>query len=613
MQFLARSILVGLLIAAALPSEPAAQAPKRILVLYDENKDDLPGLARTDRSLRETFQAELGKVEIYSESMGLSRSTRAGYESLLAAYYRSKYAGLPLDLIVAVMEPALDFLLRHADATFPGVPIIFASIDASTIKGRTLPRNVTGVLLKRMYSPTLEVALRLQPETRHVVVVGGAAPFDQFLQTLVRRDLQSFEDRADIEYLFGLPMDELLTRLSSLPAHSVILYVTMLQDRSGRRFVPADALSSIAASANAPVYVFLDQYVGIGAVGGNVYSFRTHGTQVATLGLQILGGASPASIPVRELEAQENLFDARQLKRWNLDEEGLPSGSVVRYQDASVWALYRWYIGGAIALLVTQGALIGGLLFARARQRRAEAEARLQRDDLAHVLRVTALGEMTTSLAHEISQPVAAILLNSQTARHLMDRGESSEEVAEALADITADAQHATLVIDRLRTLFRRERVEPVAVDVNALIDEAVRLLHAAMLIGRVDVRVLAEPVPAVSGDPVQLEQVLVNVLINACEALSASSNGSRMITIRTRQNAPRHVTIEVADTGVGLKAAEAEHIFEHFVSTKPKGLGMGLAISRSIIKAHGGRIWASPNLDGGLTVHIELPCSRAA
>ena len=611
MRFLARAILLGLLIAAALPSEPAAQAPKRILILYDENKDDLPGLARTDRSLRETFHAELGRVEIYSESMGLSRARGAGYDSLLAQYYRSKYAGLPLDLIVAVMEPSLDFLLRHGDTMFPGVPIVFASIDASTIDGKTLPRNVTGVLLKRVYSPTLEVVLLLQPATRNVVVVGGAAPFDQFLQTLVRRDLQPFENRVHIEYLFGLPMDELLTRLASLPAHSVILYVTMLQDSSGRRFVPADALSSIAASANAPVYVFLDQYVGLGAVGGNVYSFRTHGTQVATLGLRILGGASPASIPVRELEAQENLFDARQLKRWQLDEARLPSGSVVRNQDASVWVLYRWYIIAAIAVLVTQGALIGGLLLARARQRRAEAEARLQRDDLAHVLRVTALGEMTTSLAHEISQPVAAILLNSQAARRLMESGQPPQEVADALADITANAQHATLVIDRLRALFRRERVEPVAVDVKALIEEAVRLLHAALLIERIDVRVLAEPVPAVSGDPVQLEQVLVNVLMNACEAVGAGTNGTRMITIRTRQQSPRRVIVEVTDTGGGVKEADLERIFEHFVSTKPKGLGMGLAISRSIIQAHGGRIWASANSDGGLTMHIELPCGR--
>jgi two-component system sensor kinase FixL len=113
-----------------------------------------------------------------------------------------------------------------------------------------------------------------------------------------------------------------------------------------------------------------------------------------------------------------------------------------------------------------------------------------------------------------------------------------------------------------------------------------------------------------VSGDPLQLEQVLLNVLLNACDAIGASANGPGVITIWIRQDRPRWVTIEVTDTGVGVKEDELEHIFGHLVSTKPKGLGMGLAISRSIIQAHGGRIWATANTDHGLTVHIELPCS---
>jgi signal transduction histidine kinase len=600
---------------AAAQSESVDQKPTRILVLYDENKDDFPGLARTDSSLREVLRAGLEKVEIYSESMNLSLPREAGYESQLAQFFRSKYAGATPDLIIAVMEPALDFLLRHGDRIFPGVPIVFASIDASTLEGKQLPSNVTGVLLKRMYSPTLEVALRLQPDTRNVFVVGGgASPFDRLLQTLVRRDLRPFEGRLNITYLFDMTMDALLTRVSSLPSNSVILYVSMLTDGSGRRFVPAEALSTIAGSANAPVYVFLEQFVGLGAVGGNVYSFQTHGAQVAALGLEIIRGASPASLPIRELEAQVNVFDARQLKRWNLDEGRLPPVRVMRFQDFSVWALYGSYIIAAAAVLVLQGALIGALLLARARQRRAEAEARSQRDDLAHVLRVTTLSEMTTSLVHEISQPVSAILLNARAARHLMEGAQPGDEkhAAEVVADIAADARHASLVIDRLRAMFRREPVGHGAVDLKALVEDAVRLLHTAMLMGGIDIRMLwGEGLRPVFGDPVQLEQVLLNVLMNARDAIAAAGDGPREITIRTQQPGPRTLVIEVVDTGVGLPEGNLEQIFGHFVTTKPKGLGMGLAISRSIIEAHGGRIWATANPDRGLTIHIELPSSR--
>lgn len=591
--------------------EPATQPPKRILVLYDEDKDALPGLARMDRGLREAFRARLGSgIEIHSESLALSQFDRAGYEALIADYYRRKYAGSTPDLIVAVLEPSLDFLLRNAGTLFPGVPIVFSGVDASTIKGKALPANVTGVVVKRTFSRTLDVVLRLQPQTRNVFVVGGASTFDLYLETLVRRDLKPFEGRVAMTYLFGLSMEEWLRRLSSLPPNSVVLYTTVFTDGSGRRFVTHEALSSIAAAANAPVYVFLDQYVGLGAVGGNVYSTETHGLEVAALGERILRGASPASLPIREPAAQVDMFDARQLRRWNLDEARLPPGSIVRYRDPSVWELYRWYIIAAIAVLMSQGALIAGLLLARRRQRRAEADARRQRDDLAHVLRVTTLGELTSSLAHEISQPLGAILLNAEAAIRVLRSGQAVDlkDLEEALTDIKASVDHAALVVKRLRTLFRKERVEPVAVDLKPLIEDVVRMLHSAMLIERIEIRlVFADGVPAIFGDPVQLEQVILNVVRNACDAIGAKEDGPRVITIRTRQSRPGHVVVEVSDTGAGLKDGDLDRIFEHFVSTKPDGLGMGLAISRSIIAAHGGLIWATANLDGGLTLHIEL------
>ena len=582
-------------------------------MLYDENKDDFPGLAQIDRSLRESFRSELGTaVEMHIESLGLSRFERPGYDALVADFYRRKYAASTPDLVVAVLEPSLDFLLRHAQTLFPGVPIVFAGVDSSKLAGRALPANVTGILVTRAFAPTLELALRLQPETRNVFVVGGASSFDRYLETLVRRDLQPFESRVDISYLYGLSMEEWQKRLPSLPDRSVVLYATVLTDGAGRRFVPHEAVSSISAAANAPVYVFVDQFIGLGPVGGNVYSVEKYGAHVAQLGLQILRGASPTSLPVRELSAQVDLFDARQLKRWKLDEARLPAGSVVRYREPSAWSLYRWHIIGAIAVLLMQGALISGLLLARARQQRAEAEARRQRDDLAHVLRVTALGELTSALAHEISQPLSAILSNAQAASRFLESGQPAdvEEVGGALTDIETEARHATLVIDRLRTLFRKEQLKLVTVDVKALIDDTVGLLRTAMLIGRIDIRLVSpEANPAVRGDPVQLEQVLLNVLMNASEAIGARKHGPRVITIFTRQPEAGRVIIEIADTGVGVKAAELENIFGHFVTTKPKGLGMGLAISRSIINAHGGRIWATGNGDGGLSVHIELPC----
>jgi signal transduction histidine kinase len=156
--------------------------------------------------------------------------------------------------------------------------------------------------------------------------------------------------------------------------------------------------------------------------------------------------------------------------------------------------------------------------------------------------------------------------------------------------------------------MFRKEDAVPVAVDVGTLVGDVVRLLRAAKLAEGIDIRLaLAEPLPAVFGDPVQFEQVLLNIVMNACEAINASADGPRAITIQSRPGPPGHVLVEVIDSGTGAGAAAIERMFEHFVSTKAKGLGMGLAISRSIVNSHGGLLWATANPDRGLTLHIEL------
>jgi PAS domain S-box-containing protein len=257
----------------------------------------------------------------------------------------------------------------------------------------------------------------------------------------------------------------------------------------------------------------------------------------------------------------------------------------------------------------------GGVVIAHVditRRRQAEDEARRQREELAHVLRVTTLGELAASLAHEINQPLAAILSNAQAARRALDRETSGRaEVGEALADIADDARRAGQVIRRLRALLRKEETERRAIDVNALITDVVRLLRADLQRRRIAIRLSrGELLPAVLGDRVLLEQVVLNALVNAGDAIDARENGPRRISVETREGPAGWLEIAVSDTGVGLAEGDLESIFEPFTSSKPGGLGMGLSISRSIVQAHGGRIWATGNAEGGLTLRVALPAS---
>jgi signal transduction histidine kinase len=250
-------------------------------------------------------------------------------------------------------------------------------------------------------------------------------------------------------------------------------------------------------------------------------------------------------------------------------------------------------------------------------RRRAEAAAqeseerfRRQRQELTHALRVNTLGELGVSLAHEINQPLSAILMNARAMSVLLARGTGEQTtMQEVLGDIAADAKRAGDIIDRLRALSRKEAVIERRLDVDLLVDEVVGLMRQDFVRRGIAVRRVTSPgLPRLTGDPIQIQQIFLNLLLNACEALEGVERGTREITIATEEAAPRLVEVAVRDTGVGTTGMDLERMFERFVTTKPGGVGMGLAISRSIVEAHGGRIYARPNADRGLTVFVELP-----
>ena len=367
--------VIGILTATPVSMAAQGQA-KRVLLLFDEDKT-LPGLSVLDRTLRSTVSAGLeNDVEFFTESLNVAQFPEEDHDRVLRDYYVKKYSGRTLDLIVGVMGPAVTFLLRYADEIAPGVPIVFCGADADDIKGATLPVRMTGLVVRRVFGPTLDLALRLQPETRHVFVVGGTSDFDRHLQRAARREFQPFERRVSFTYLTDLSMGGLLETVSRVPPQSVILYLTVFRDRAGQTFVPHDVASRISAAAAAPVYVFVDQFLGIGPVGGHLYSLELHGKAAAEIGLRVLRGESPANIPIREVLNNQDIFDARQLVRWRLDARMLPADSVILFREPSIWDRYGTYIVGAVALLSVQTALIVGLVVHRTRRRRAEAKLR---------------------------------------------------------------------------------------------------------------------------------------------------------------------------------------------------------------------------------------------
>ena len=251
------------------------------------------------------------------------------------------------------------------------------------------------------------------------------------------------------------------------------------------------------------------------------------------------------------------------------------------------------------------------LLLAAVIREREQAEAALheQRKQLAHVTRVATVGELSGALAHELRQPLMSILANAQAAIRLLDQNPSNTaEVREILEDITREDKQAAGVIARLRTFLREgeSQFEPLVVD--TVVRDALALSKSTVALACVDVEThIPAGLPHVWGDPVQLLQVMVNLVVNSCEAMSDTPTSERYLRLHVAPVDPDHVEVLVSDSGVGLPNGDEDRVFDAFFTTKEHGLGLGLAIGRSIATAHGGRLWGENNLYQGATFHLVL------
>ena len=243
------------------------------------------------------------------------------------------------------------------------------------------------------------------------------------------------------------------------------------------------------------------------------------------------------------------------------------------------------------------------------RRREAEETTRHLRDELTHVARVAALGDLTVAITHELTQPLTAIRTNGQATKRLLARGVPMNELDDALTDIVDDSTRAADLIERLAGLFRRRELAKIPVDVNqAIRDFAVIARAESRRRGSRLVLRLGSDLPQIMGDAVQLQQVVLNLVRNAAEAMAGLPPAAREVDITTRATTPAQVTVSVGDSGPPIDDTVFERLFSAYYTTKPDGLGMGLAISRAIAEAHGGRLWAERRAAGGLQVLFTLP-----
>jgi signal transduction histidine kinase/ABC-type uncharacterized transport system substrate-binding protein len=715
---------------------PAEIPAANVLVVYSQSRL-LPATLEFDRGLYEASAGGATRdVRFFTEFLGSPEFEGEVYEARTAAYLKGKYAGRPPQVIVGGGGAALAFLLRHRAAMFPGVPIVYGGVDRRLVKTLALPADVMGIPVDYDIRGTLELALRLQPNARRLVVVTGASRWDHDRQTDIRAVLEDLRLGLPVEYLAGLPQSDIAGRLATLTRDAIVFTPGYFLDNAGRRTTPRESVMRMAGAAGAPIYVLYATEIGTGAVGGRMATYVDMGRETRIIIDHLLDGDPVASIAVPSAIPLRIHVDWRQVRKWDIPADLIAPDAVIHFREPTFWELYRARAILAGVVILLQAGLIIALLVERRRRRRmaaalteseqrialaaraarlstfgwslaplqsaangglrglagraeqtaenlehvlqnvhpedrdrveaaahraaankteldveyrtlqpdgeirwyaargypaagtsdrltgmqmditarktSELQAEADRAALTHMSRVSTMGQLCAAVAHQLNQPLAAILGNAETARKILGRndGSSLEDVREILDDIVAEDNRATGIIRRLGALYKRGEIELSGLDLNDVVRETLELLRVELTLRKVTlVLELAPSLPRVQGSRVHLQQMLLNLILNAADAMSAVDPSRRRVIVRTSSDGEQ-ARVCVVDHGHGIAAADLPRLFDAFWTTKATGLGVGLAICKAIINAHRGTLTVENNPDGGAAFCFTVPAA---
>ncbi|WP_246802141.1 sensor histidine kinase [Ensifer sp. ENS06] len=599
-----------MIVAGSSASNEIAGRVPRVLILYPYDERIAATTAAGEAVRTRLIGATKGKIDLFSEFLDLSRFPETEHVGRMARYLAAKYADHRPDVVVALGEESARFIAANREDLADGAKIIVAGISRSSADEMDLPSDVVGAFSEFHIAKTAEMARRLQPEARHLFIIGGSSEFDRSWLATARADLAAFSRNYETTYLEDLTIDEFTRRAAELPRDSIVLALTIFKDRDGRNFIPREAVRQIATTASAPIYGPYLTYIDYGIVGGSVVTFESLGKTVADLTLDAIAGK-----PITDLESpQSYVADARQLQRWGLSEKNLPSGANQMFKELSFWEQYWLATIAALAVIAAQGSVIAGLLIERRRRRAAETEARHRLLEVVHLNQSATAGALSASIAHELNQPLGAIRSNAEAAATIL-RSErpNLELIDQILADIQDDDQRAHDVISGMRGLLKkRGEIDWQEFDLNDVTTSAIRILHGEA--ARRGVVVSSNHAPRqlpMRADRVHVQQVILNLATNAMDAMRDVVASERRLMLETTLTEESRVELSISDTGSGIPDEQLASIFEPFYTTKPSGTGLGLSIARAIVETYGGTIWAANRPEGGAVFRVVWPLAR--
>jgi len=592
---------------ATTASGAAAAESRRVIILHSFGPRFKPWSDYAETIRSEINRQSSKSVDFMDHALVNARVSDVQSEAPFVDYLGALYAGHPPDLIIALGGPAATFVQQHRQRLFPKVPMLVTAVEHRRVQYEKLTENDTVVPVSHNLRALFENILNVLPDTKTIAILIGASPIEQYWTGEMRRELAPLTSRVELRWYNELPFEGILKDVAALPPHSAIFSALMNVDAAGVVYETGNALNKVASRANAPIFSYDDSYFDGAIVGGPMFSMLEGSRIAATVATRILDGEKAGDIKTPPIKYASPKFDWRQMQRWGISESNLPPGSSIQFRPRTAWETYRWQIVTAFTVAVLQGGLIMLLLFERRRRHLAEMDSRQRVLELAHFNRFSTAGELSASIAHEINQPLGAILTNTETAQLVLQSPSPDlAEMKEILADIWRDNRRASEVVRRLRSFVSKAPFQRQEFDLNDLVVDSVEFLSAHARSREITMRSEPSRMPLrVFGDPIQLQQVVSNLVLNAMDAVLDTPHAQRAVTVTTTQDR-RFAEICVEDTGPGVPPEAATKIFDPFFSTKDHGMGMGLSIARTIVTAHDGKIDVENR--NGAVFRIRLP-----
>jgi len=603
--------LVLFLLAVSPEAVVSASDNKQVILLHSFGTEMRPWSDYSQGIREELKRQSPWRLDITDHSLISARHNNSNPDIPFVDYLTALFAEKPPDVIVSIGAPAANFVQRYRDRLFTSTPMVLTTLEQRRVQYVKLTQNDAVVPIRINYKACLENILRVLPDTKNVAVVNGTSPNERFWSDAIRKEATPLADRVELTFWDNLSFEDILKEAARLPPHSAILWEGMNVDAQGVVHEGDEAFRRLHAVSNAPIFGYTEPLIGQGAVGGPFNA--VHDTSLATAAavIRILGGDRAGDIRIPPLEFSTPRFDWREMQRWRIAEDRLPPGSEIYFRDRTSWEQYRGQIALVCAIILFQSAMIWALLLERRRRQYFQIEASRRSAELAHLNRYSTIGELTASIAHEINQPLGAILTNAETLQLMLKSpAPDLRDISEVVDDIHRDNKRASEVILRLRNLLKKAPSKVTSADLNDIVRDTVQMLSPYAAMRKCDLNSVncSERLPF-KGDQVQIQQILINLIVNAADAMEDVPRADRKITISTARDG-NFGEVSVSDVGAGIDPDQLKEIFNPFFSTKPHGMGMGLSIARTIVEAHDGRIGAENKIDGGATFRLRLPLS---